>query len=329
MTAIARPRRMTTRLAAVLVAFATITGATSIAPPDARAATASGDILRRQGDTGNMVRDLQVRLRLLSFPSGTIDGVYDSGVTTALGGFLAKYGYEGDGRVLRQAPWSKIVSLTATPTILRQGSSGAYVKELQGRLKIVGYWPYSVNGTYGSTLTSKVLAFQRAKNLPHSRVYDQRTRDRLLALTYNPKRFDVARFNAGLKPFMPKVSSLDWRCRTGRVLCASKNSRVLTWVVNGVPKARVWARYGGSSYPTREGTFSVYRKKVDVTSNIYGTPMPYSMFFSGGQAVHYSSNFARMGYTSSSHGCINVKDMDTLKKIYYDVRIGDKVVVYK
>jgi lipoprotein-anchoring transpeptidase ErfK/SrfK len=56
--------------------------------------------------------------------------------------------------------------------------------------------------------------------------------------------------------------------------------------------------------------------------------MPYSMFFSGGQAVHYSSNFARLGYSGASHGCVNVRNKARLVQLYGEVRIGDSVVVH-
>ena len=56
--------------------------------------------------------------------------------------------------------------------------------------------------------------------------------------------------------------------------------------------------------------------------------MPLSMFFSGGEAVHYSSGFARIGYAGYSHGCVNIKDYNTLQWIFNRVQLGDKVVVY-
>ena len=37
--------------------------------------------------------------------------------------------------------------------------------------------------------------------------------------------------------------------------------------------------------------------------------MPYAMFFSGGQAVHYSPDFAARGYNGASHGCVNVRNL--------------------
>ena len=68
-------------------------------------------------------------------------------------------------------------------------------------------------------------------------------------------------------------------------------------------------RFGSEYTPTREGVFSVFQKNRDWTSTLYGSKMPYSMFFSGGQAVHYSSDFAARGYSGASHGCVNVRDL--------------------
>jgi lipoprotein-anchoring transpeptidase ErfK/SrfK len=121
---------------------------------------------------------------------------------------------------------------------------------------------------------------------------------------------------------------VDKRCLTGRVMCISKETRELTWVIDGVPQYEMDVRFGSEEYPTREGIFYIYRKSEYVYSEAYNSPMPYSMFFSGGQAVHYSSNFARLGYSGASHGCVNVRDWDLIKRLYYDSRIGDKVVIH-
>jgi lipoprotein-anchoring transpeptidase ErfK/SrfK len=52
------------------------------------------------------------------------------------------------------------------------------------------------------------------------------------------------------------------------------------------------------------------------------------MFFSGGQAVHYSSDFAARGYAGASHGCVNVRDYAGIQWLFDQVNIGDKVVIY-
>jgi lipoprotein-anchoring transpeptidase ErfK/SrfK len=57
--------------------------------------------------------------------------------------------------------------------------------------------------------------------------------------------------------------------------------------------------------------------------------MPLTMFFSGGEAVHYSANFAAYGYRGASHGCVNVRDFRRLQWLFDRVKVGDKVIVYR
>ena len=84
---------------------------------------------------------------------------------------------------------------------------------------------------------------------------------------------------------------------TGHVMCMSKRTRKLVWVVDGTPTLRMDVRFGSLETPTREGAFLVIRKSRHQVSSIYHTPMPYSMFFAGGQAVHYSADFAARATT--------------------------------
>ena len=87
-------------------------------------------------------------------------------------------------------------------------------------------------------------------------------------------------------------------------------------------------RFGSSANPTREGAFTVYWKSRDHVSTTYGSKMPFAMFFSGGEAVHYSSDFAARGYAGASHGCVNVRNYDGIKWLFDQVVVGDKVIVY-
>jgi lipoprotein-anchoring transpeptidase ErfK/SrfK len=57
--------------------------------------------------------------------------------------------------------------------------------------------------------------------------------------------------------------------------------------------------------------------------------MPYAMFFSGGQAVHFSYDFSMRGYAGGSHGCVNVRDEAAIAELFAQVRTGDKVVVHR
>lgn len=122
---------------------------------------------------------------------------------------------------------------------------------------------------------------------------------------------------------------IDPRCLTGRTLCASKSARKLWFVVDGRIMASFDARFGGPGNETHEGVFKVERMSPRHVSSQYGDEMPYSMFFFHGEAVHYSADFADNGYQDGSHGCVNVLDLEGLAKVYAQVRIGDKVVVYR
>lgn len=123
-------------------------------------------------------------------------------------------------------------------------------------------------------------------------------------------------------------AELDQRCMSGRVLCISKGDTEVRWVVDGEVRESLDARFGAADTPTREGEFQVDWKSRDHVSSLYGTPMPFSMFFSGGQAVHYSDDFANVGYDGASHGCVNIRDYDRLEAVFDEVNEGDKVVVY-
>ncbi len=133
------------------------------------------------------------------------------------------------------------------------------------------------------------------------------------------------------KPAPPAVDPsfrADSRCYTGRVLCISKNQRKMAYMINGKIQDTVTVRFGSELTPTRNGNWTLFRKSRDHVSSLYGSAMPFAMFFSGGQAVHYSADFAARGYNGSSHGCVNVRDYNALKAMYESIRIGDRVVVY-
>ncbi len=120
------------------------------------------------------------------------------------------------------------------------------------------------------------------------------------------------------------------RCKTkGRVLCIDKTRRKAFYVRKGKVIKTMDARFGCAGTATRQGTFKVFRKNKHWTSTIYHTKMPYSMFFSGGQAVHYSADFKRRGYAGCSHGCVNTRKKSTIRYVFKRIRVGDRVVVYR
>lgn len=207
--------------------------------------------------------------------------------------------------------------------LLEPGDEGDKVRALQARLKEIAWYYGDVTGTYGAATVKAIKGFQAKREIPVTGSVDRETMDRLVGMTSAPTH--EAMYN-----IEPTPGALDARCLTGRVLCIDKTSRTLRWVIDGHVITTLDARFGStiSNTPTREGAFSVLSMDADHVSRLFGSSMPFSMFFSGGQAVHYSSDFASVGYNGASHGCVNIRDYDGIKWLFSQVHIGDKVVVY-
>ena len=114
-----------------------------------------------------------------------------------------------------------------------------------------------------------------------------------------------------------------------RAICVSKRTNSLVWVVDGQARLRMDVRFGSDRTPTREGSFRVGWKSRHHFSSLYDTSMPYAMFFSGGQAVHYSPDFAARGYNGASHGCVNIRNLGGIQALFASARVGDKIIVHR
>jgi len=213
--------------------------------------------------------------------------------------------------------------LVAGPALLAPGDDGDDVRDLQARLAQIDWFDADVTGYYGDVTTEAVRGFQAKREIPVTGEVDQRTLDRLHAMTAEPTQAELTN-----QPTTNSPGALDPRCLEGRVLCIDKTSRTLRWVIDGRVQKTMDVRFGSEYTPTREGVFQVFQKSRDHVSSLYDTPMPFAMFFSGGQAVHYSPDFAAVGYNGASHGCANIRDYDGIAWLYDQVQIGDTVVVY-
>ncbi|MFE9767101.1 L,D-transpeptidase family protein [Streptomyces sp. NPDC005808] len=211
----------------------------------------------------------------------------------------------------------------AAPEVLwSKGDEGTDVREVQARLRQVAWLFDGPTGTYDDLTATAVQGFQGKRGLPRTGALDTVTWQRLQKMTQEPGKWELYAF--GGQP----AAEPDSRCMTGRVLCVSKTSRTLRWMIDGRTVSTMEVRFGSQYTPTREGVFSVYFKSRYHVSTLYDSSMPYAMFFSGGQAVHFSSDFAARGYFGASHGCVNVRDEGKIAELFAQVRTGDKVVVY-
>ncbi|TDO34359.1 peptidoglycan hydrolase-like protein with peptidoglycan-binding domain [Kribbella sp. VKM Ac-2527] len=227
---------------------------------------------------------------------------------------------------LKTVPFEVSGELPIYPEALwRNGSTSAEVRKVEARLiqlkLLEKRW---LDNEYGTMTRSAVKKFQTSKGIPELGYVDQNTWDQLKSATREPTQVE-------LYPPAPVVNGkrLDQRCATGVALCIDKTTRKLRYVVDGVVKLQFDVRFGAKKTATREGSFTVGWKSRDHVSKLYDSPMPFAMFFSGGQAVHYSSDFAARGYAGASHGCVNVRDLARIKWLFDQVNLGDKVIVYR
>jgi peptidoglycan hydrolase-like protein with peptidoglycan-binding domain len=292
------------------------------------------------GDHGERVRELQSRLYQLAWLPELTTGRYDAATRDAVRGFQAKRDFAATGRVDPRT-WRRLQRMTDTPThdqlynvlhpgpaILASGAQGEEVRDLQARLVATAWLSGPVTGRYDDTTVAAVRGFQAKRAIPVTGAVDERTLGRLHAMTGTPT-YEQLHGPAPTTTATGNAATLDARCTTGRALCVDKSTNSLRWVVDGAVQKTFEVRFGSAELPTREGAFSVYRMSRDHVSSLFGTSMPFAMFFSGGQAVHYSPDFAANGYNGASHGCVNVRDYAGVAALFDEVRVGDKVIVYR
>jgi len=318
---------------ALLCVLAPLTSVAATAPASAASASRADFPAMQLGDTGWRVRVLQSRLHQLDLHSEVVTSTFDRETRDGVATFQRRRGWTADG-VVDERTWLKLVSLTTEPTtealhnvytpgkpLLQRGDAGMWVRQVQARLKQVRWYDGRVTGRYTRATVTAVEGFQAKRRIPVTGAVDRRTLTRLKDMTREPTKAEL--FN-----IVPTGPALDPRCLTGRAMCVDKTSLSLRWVVDGAVLKTVVVRFGSDELPTREGAFTVFRKSRDHVSSLYNTPMPFAMFFSGGQAVHYSPDFAANGYNGASHGCVNVRDYNGMVWLFDQVRVGDKVIVY-
>ena len=133
------------------------------------------------GSTGDAVRALQKRLKTLGYLSGSVDGSFGAATEAAVKAFQSNNGLSADGKAgtatLNALYSSDAVTASGSSSggsssgsssssvTLEEGSTGTAVKQLQQKLKNLGYYSGSVDGNYGSGTVAAVRAFQQANNL--------------------------------------------------------------------------------------------------------------------------------------------------------------------
>ena len=156
-------------------------GASTPTPTPTPEVQVTPSVTLRLGDTGDDVVLLQVRLMALGYLSGKADGVFGSATGAAVAAFQLRNGLTADG-IAGAKTYKKLFSESAIPaqntTVttppasqaypdrnLYNGCSGEDVKDVQQRLKDLGYLNDAVDGKYGPNTELAMRAFQLKNGL--------------------------------------------------------------------------------------------------------------------------------------------------------------------
>lgn len=204
-----------------------------------------------------------------------------------------------------------IAEVASGRAILALGDTGPAVQAIQVRLNVAGI-KVAETGIFDKATAAAVRHLQWKYLLDEDGKVDRGTYRRLVSIT-------KGRF------LLPKT------CRnpkTKLIICIDLKQRVLRYIKRGKVAWTIDIRSGMASTPTRRGNWRVFHKQTYLISTLYGSPMPYSMFFSGGQALHYSMYFDAVGYNGASHGCVNIGSMSQARWLYRHTPMGTAVRVY-
>ena len=132
----------------------------------------------KAGDRGDRVLELQRLLAAAGHNPGPLDGVFGPKTTAAARAFQQAASLPVTG-IVDQTTWDR---LAGGVVMLRRGSTGNDVLEVQTRLANLGYPPRGFDGKYGLLTEAAVWAFQQGSgSLPVTGVVDRGTLDALRA----------------------------------------------------------------------------------------------------------------------------------------------------
>ena len=206
----------------------------------------------RMGDSGSAVKDLQTKLKKLGYYSGTVDSTFGSGTYAAVRAFQKKYNLTADG-VAGSETLKKLDSAYKNANSdkddgsLRKGATGSAVKDLQTKLKKLGFYNASIDGDYGDTTVAAVKAFQKKYNLTADGVAGSETL----------KKLDSAYKNAD-----SNTSTDDDSLRKGATGTAVKTLQT------NLKKLGFYTAYvDGSFGATTESAVKAFQKKYGLTAD--------------------------------------------------------------
>jgi L,D-transpeptidase-like protein len=90
------------------------------------------------------------------------------------------------------------------------------------------------------------------------------------------------------------------------VVTIDKSTQHMSVSVDGTPRYTFTVSTGRAGYGTPNGTYHPQRlARTWFSKKYYNSPMPHSIFFHGGYAIHGSYEISRLG-GPASHGCVRL-----------------------
>ena len=182
------------------------------------------DTTLEKGDKGDAVKKLQERLKELGYFNNTCSGTYATTTVNAVKAFQKNNGLTADG-VAGKATQNKLYATSAKNVdgktlaqaekeaakaneTLEKGDKGDAVKKLQERLKELGYFKNTCNGTYAASTVNAVKAFQKNNGLTQDGIAGKATQNKLYATS--AKNVDGKTLAQAEKEAAEAAGTLEW-----------------------------------------------------------------------------------------------------------------------
>lgn len=216
-----------------------------------------------------------------------------------------------------------------THPTLSLGVNSSYVVDLQVLLRDNGHARYfnaTTDRSFGEVTARALFNWEADNKDRHSVVKIDGT------ITVGDDEWQL--LESQKKPVSPSDLSAQCTPRKDRVVVCADKSKGKIWLFSDSDlRLEADARFGSAEYPTREGIFKATRLEERSWSVPYSVVMPFSVYFSGGEAIHYSQQFENKKEdeaVGASAGCINLKDYEKARWVFdwFTANGGGTVIVY-